>query len=103
MADYYSVRVGSRELPSRISIEPLIWLWLREIAAEQRKPLSQLMDEINKRYRLQTSVDGKHRVITLSSAVRIFVTEHIASCAVSARHNTPSRSKPKRQAQGKAL
>jgi predicted DNA-binding ribbon-helix-helix protein len=66
-----------------------------EIAVERGIALSRLMDEIDKCYRLKIDQHGERRVITLSSAVRIFVTEHIASRAVSARHNTRSRSKPK--------
>src|SRR5215469_3565515 len=97
MTDRHTVRIGSER--SNIYVEPLIWLWLREIAIERGIPLSHLMDEIDKCYRLQIDQHGKRRVITLSSAVRIFVTEHIASRAVSAQHNALSRSKPKRQAQ----
>ena len=97
MTDRYSVRIGSERAASKIHVEPLIWLWLREIAAERGIPLSHLMEEIDRCYRLQVDANGTHRTITLSSAVRVFVTEHIASHAVSAQHNAPSRSKPKRQ------
>ena len=77
MTDRHTVRIGSER--SNIYVEPLIWLWLREIAIERGIPLSHLMEEIDKCYRLQINQHGKRRVITLSSAVRIFVTEHIAS------------------------
>ena len=94
MTDRYSVRIGSERAASKIHVEPLIWLWLREIAAERGIPLSHLMEEIDRCYRLQVDANGTHRTITLSSAVRVFVTEHIASRVVSAQHNAPSRSNP---------
>ena len=95
MTDRYSVRIGPEPAASKIHVEPLMWLWLREIAAERGIPLSHLMEEIDRCYRLQTDANGTFRTITLSSAVRVFVTEHIASRAVSARQSAGSRSKPK--------
>ena len=53
MTDRYSVRIGSEPAASKIHVEPLIWLWLREIAAERGIPLSHLMEEIDRCYRLQ--------------------------------------------------
>ena len=47
MTDRYSVRIGSEPAASKIHVEPLIWLWLREIAAERGIPLSHLMEEID--------------------------------------------------------
>jgi predicted DNA-binding ribbon-helix-helix protein len=77
-----------------IQVEPLIWLWLREIAANRGIPLSHLMDEIDRDYRLCLSEDGTHHVRSLSSAARRFVTEYIATRAAEPRRSR-SRSKPK--------
>jgi predicted DNA-binding ribbon-helix-helix protein len=77
MAEQYSVRVGTTQ--ALINLEPLIWQWVRDIAANRGIPLSHLMEEIDRDYRLTTDRHGKRKLITLSSAVRVFVTEHIAS------------------------
>ena len=90
--DIHSVRVGN--CVTAIQVEPLIWHWLREIAADRGIPLSHLMDEIDRDYRLCISQDGIHYVRTLSSAARLFVTEHIATRAAEPR-SSRSRSKPK--------
>ena len=81
MTERYSVRIGSERFAGTIFVEPLIWHWLREIAAERQLPLNRLMDEIDRDYRLIIDRHGKERVITLSSGVRLYVTEHIATRA----------------------
>ena len=94
MTERYSVRIGSERFAGTIFVEPLIWYWLREIAAERQLPLNRLMDEIDRDYRLIIDRHGKERVITLSSAVRLYVTEHIATRAAEPR-SSRSRSTPK--------
>jgi predicted DNA-binding ribbon-helix-helix protein len=78
MHDNHSVRVG-RLGSTRINVEPLIWQWLREIATIRSISLSQLMAEIERTRRLEIDENGKRHVRTLSSAVRVYVTEYIAS------------------------
>jgi predicted DNA-binding ribbon-helix-helix protein len=92
MDDIHSVRIGSRA-HTHIHVEPLIWLWLREIAANRGTPLSQVMDEIDRCYRLNLDSRGNQRIRSLSSAVRVFVTEHIASQAVYAKQNAARSTK----------
>ena len=94
MDDIHSVRIGSRA-HTHIHVEPLIWLWLREIAANRGTSLSDVMDEIDRCYRLYLDSRGNQRIRSLSSAVRVFVTEHIAAQAVAARQSAASRSNPK--------
>ena len=50
-----------------VSLEADFWQALTEIAAEMKRPLAQLVDEIDKR-------DGRGQ--NLSSALRIFVLAH---------------------------
>jgi predicted DNA-binding ribbon-helix-helix protein len=94
MTERYSVRIGSERFAGTIFVEPLIWHWFREIAADRHMPLSHLMDEIDRDYRLIIDRHGKERVITLSSAVRLYVTEYIAIRAAEPR-SSRSRSRPK--------
>ena len=101
MAEEYGIRIRGQANPIPVNLEPLIWYWLREIAAERGIPLSHLAEEIDRDYRLTTDRHGREKVITLSSAIRTFVTEHIASRAVSARQSAASRARPGRQARGK--
>jgi predicted DNA-binding ribbon-helix-helix protein len=49
---------------------------LRVIAAQRGIPLCRLMEEINRKYRLQRAVPGRWQVRSLSSAVRVFVLHH---------------------------
>ena len=51
MAEQYSVRVGTTQ--ALINLEPLIWQWVRDIAANRGIPLSHLMEEIDRDYRLK--------------------------------------------------
>lgn len=50
-----------------VSLEADFWQALTEIAAEMKRPLAQLVDEIDKR-------DGRSQ--NLSSALRVFVLAH---------------------------
>ena len=50
-----------------VSLEAAFWEALTEIAAEMKRPLAQLVDEIDKR-------DGRSQ--NLSSALRVFVLAH---------------------------
>lgn len=50
-----------------ISLEPEFWQALNEIAAETKRPLARLIDEVDKR-------DGRSQ--NLSSALRLYVLAH---------------------------
>jgi predicted DNA-binding ribbon-helix-helix protein len=50
LTERYSVRIGSERFAGTIFVEPLIWHWLREIAADRGIPLSRVMDEIDRDY-----------------------------------------------------
>ena len=50
-----------------VSLEPEFWQALNEIATERKRPLAQLIDEIDKR-------EGRDQ--NLSSALRLFVLAH---------------------------
>ena len=50
-----------------VSLEPEFWQALTEIAAETKRPLAKLIDEIDKR-------EGRGK--NLSSALRVFVLAH---------------------------
>jgi hypothetical protein len=40
MAEEYGIRIRGQANPIPVNLEPLIWYWLREIAAERGIPLS---------------------------------------------------------------
>ena len=54
---------------------------LKLIAFERGVTISKLIGEIDRGYRLDPPIPGKHRVRSLSSAVRIFVLEHMEASA----------------------
>jgi predicted DNA-binding ribbon-helix-helix protein len=60
-----------------INVEAPIWERFRIIAAERGLTFSRLLAEIDRTYRLEPMIPGKRRVRSLSSAVRIFVFEHL--------------------------
>jgi predicted DNA-binding ribbon-helix-helix protein len=66
-----------RNSATGIVVEDAIWDRLRLIAAEQGVTISKLIGDIDRRYRLEPPIPGKRQVRSLSSAVRIFVLEHM--------------------------
>jgi predicted DNA-binding ribbon-helix-helix protein len=77
--DRRSVRSDGR--PTGIIVEDAIWDRLKLIAIESGVTISKLIGEIDRSYRLEPPIPGKRRVRSLSSAVRIFVIEHMEAAA----------------------
>ena len=75
--DRRSVRSDGR--PTGIIVEDAIWDQLKLIAIERGVTISKLIGEIERTYRLEPPIPGKRRVRSLSSAVRIFVLEHMST------------------------
>jgi predicted DNA-binding ribbon-helix-helix protein len=88
VAEEYSIKLPSHINSTRVSLEPLIWQWFREIALEQGKPFGHLADEIDANYRLTFDRRGREQLLSLSSAIRTYVLEHIAT----GQHRNPRRS-----------
>jgi predicted DNA-binding ribbon-helix-helix protein len=77
--DIRSVRVGSQ--CTTINLEDAFWDRFRIISVLNDIPISRLLAEIDRTYRLEPPIPGKRRVRSLSSAVRIFVFEHMEAAA----------------------
>jgi predicted DNA-binding ribbon-helix-helix protein len=77
--DRRSVRSDGR--PTGIVVEDAIWDRLKLIAFERGVSMSKLIGEIERTLRFDPPVPGKRRVRSLSSAVRIFVFEHMEATA----------------------
>jgi predicted DNA-binding ribbon-helix-helix protein len=74
-----SVRIGSQ--CTTINLEDAFWERFRMISVVNDIPISRLLAEIDRTYRLEPLILGKRRVRSLSSAVRIFVLEHMEATA----------------------
>jgi predicted DNA-binding ribbon-helix-helix protein len=77
--DHRPVLVNGRR--TSITVELPIWDRLRLIAVERGVAISRLIGEIDRRYRLEPPIPGTRQVRSLSSAVRIFVLEHMEAAA----------------------
>jgi predicted DNA-binding ribbon-helix-helix protein len=62
-----------------ITLENEFWEQLRIIAVTRNTAISQLLAEIDRTMRLQRPRPGRHRVRTLSAAVRVFVLQTLIS------------------------
>jgi predicted DNA-binding ribbon-helix-helix protein len=74
-----SVRIGSQ--CTTINLEDAFWERFRLISVVNDIPISRLLAEIDRTYRLEPRIPGKRRVRSLSSAVRIFVFEQMEAAA----------------------
>jgi predicted DNA-binding ribbon-helix-helix protein len=100
--DRRSVRSDGR--PTGIVVEDAIWDRLKLIAFERGVSMSKLIGEIERTLRFDPPVPGRRRVRSLSSAVRIFVFEHMDAAAsgdaieralaIAANRQTGSDTKP---------
>jgi predicted DNA-binding ribbon-helix-helix protein len=99
-----SVYVGNRW--TSITLEHEFWAQLHLIAAERQSSLGQLITEIDRIGRLlPPQGPGRHRVRTLSAAIRVFVlqevlarvddlTEHATQRPVAAHRSYPTAYRP---------
>lgn len=66
----YSVRINGH--PTSISLEPAFWAMLHRIADDLSVPVAQLIARID-----QQRIDTGHQTGNLSSALRVFVLQHV--------------------------
>jgi predicted DNA-binding ribbon-helix-helix protein len=63
---------------SSVTLETGFWDQLRQIATERQTTLSDVLAEINRKGRLLPfQGHGRHRVLTLSAAIRLFVLQDL--------------------------